>query len=121
MYVKCATLIYAHRVFDRMPERNVFSWSSLILGYGLSGNVCAALGLFDQMHMRTLRPNNVTFLGVLSAWAHGGLVKRARLYFKMMQEYGLVAELKHYASIVNCLARAGRLEEEEKFINAYGT
>ncbi|XP_050236051.1 pentatricopeptide repeat-containing protein At4g14170 [Mercurialis annua] len=117
MYVKCAVLCYGRRVFDKMPNRDVFSYSSLILGYGLSGDVSVALGLFDQMHMIGIKPNDVTFLGVLSACAHGGLVEKAHSYFKMMQDCGLVAELKHCASMVDCLARAGRLEEAEKFIN----
>eukprot|EP00257_Ricinus_communis_P007131 XP_002523226.2 pentatricopeptide repeat-containing protein At4g14170 [Ricinus communis] len=117
MYIKCGMLAYAHRFFDKMPERDVFSWSSLILGYGLSGNVSVALCLFDQMHMRGIKPNDVTFLGILSACGHGGLVEQARSYFKMMQNYGLVAELRHYATIVDCLARAGRFEEAEKFIS----
>ena len=86
MYVRCPTLVYAHRVFDRMPKSYVFSWSSLILGYGLSGNVCAALGLFDQMRLRAVRPNNVTFLGVLSACAHGGFVEQGHFYFKFQND-----------------------------------
>ncbi|XP_020536211.1 pentatricopeptide repeat-containing protein At4g14170 isoform X2 [Jatropha curcas] len=116
VYVKCAILGYAHRVFDRMSERDVVSWSSLILGYGLSGNVSVALELFDQMHLRGVRPNDVTFLGVLSACAHGGLVEQARVYFKMIPDCGLVAELKHYACMVDCMGRAGLLEEAERFI-----
>lgn len=116
MYVKCAALAYAHSVFDEMSERDVFSWSSLILGYGLSGNVSVALALFDQMHMGGIKPNDVTFLGVLSACAHGGLVEEARSYFKMIKDYGLVAGFKHYASMVDCLGRAGLLEEAERFM-----
>ncbi|XP_065879787.1 pentatricopeptide repeat-containing protein At4g14170 [Euphorbia lathyris] len=116
MYVKCGMLIYAHRFFDKMLERDVFSWSCLILGYGLIGNVSVALGLFDQMHSIGIKPNNVTFLGVLSACAHGGLVEQSRSYLKLMQDYRVVPELKHYASVVDCLGRAGLLEEAEKFV-----
>lgn len=116
-YVKCAALNYSHNLFDKMPERDVISWSSLILGYGLSGNVEIALGLFDRMHAAGVKPNNVTFLGALSACTHTGLVERANRYFEIMKEYGVVPELKHYACMVDCLGRAGLLEEAERFID----
>ncbi|KAK0608827.1 hypothetical protein LWI29_036612 [Acer saccharum] len=116
MYVKCANLTYGRRVFDKMLARDVISWSSLILGYGLNGSASIALDLFDQMLKERIKPNDVTFLGILSACAHGGLVQKAHKYFKTMQDFEVVAELKHYASMVDCLARAGLLEEAERFI-----
>ncbi|GFS32763.1 pentatricopeptide repeat (PPR) superfamily protein [Actinidia rufa] len=116
MYMKCAALHYGHKVFDKMRDRDVISWSALILGYGLSGCVDIAFGLFDQMRMQGLKPNDVTFLGVLSACTHGGLVERARSCFKMMEDYAVVAELKHYACMVDCLGRAGLLTEAETLI-----
>ncbi|KAJ8766827.1 hypothetical protein K2173_008381 [Erythroxylum novogranatense] len=116
MYVKCAILTYARRMFNKMRRRDVFSWSSLILGYGLGGNVDIALELFDRMEKAGVMPNDVTFLGVLTACAHGGLVERARSYFRMIQDCGLVAGLKHYATMVDCLGKAGLLEEAEKLI-----
>lgn len=116
VYVKCATLTYAHRVFNRMNRRDVISWTSLILGYGLSGNVSIALELFDDMVAKGVKPNQVTFLGILSACAHGGLAERASSCFEMMGDYGVKPELKHYASMVDCLARVGLLEHAEDFI-----
>ncbi|XP_022776996.1 pentatricopeptide repeat-containing protein At4g14170 [Durio zibethinus] len=116
MYLKCATLSYAHRVFNMINQRDVISWSSLILGYGLSGNVSIALELFDNMVAKGVKPNQVTFLGILSACAHGGLAERASSCFEMMGAYGVTPELKHYASMVDCLARAGLLEQAEDFI-----
>ncbi|GAV79355.1 PPR domain-containing protein/PPR_2 domain-containing protein [Cephalotus follicularis] len=121
MYVKCASLSYAHRVFGKMPERDVITWSSLILGYGLNGKVNVALELFDQMCMTGVDPNGVTILGVLSACAHGGLVERSRWCFEMMKEYGVAGQLKHYASMVDCLARAGHLEEAARVIEEMPT
>ncbi|CAN0905116.1 Pentatricopeptide repeat-containing protein At4g14170 [Linum grandiflorum] len=116
MYVKCFKLTYAQMIFDAMPVKDVFTWSSMILGYGLSGNVSYALWLFDKMLVRGVKPNDVTFLGVLSACAHGGLVEEGRLYFERMKEHGVVPELKHYANMVDCLGRAGRLEEAESLV-----
>ncbi|CAH8358398.1 unnamed protein product [Eruca vesicaria subsp. sativa] len=116
MYVKCSRLAYAQRVFDKMPRRDVISWSSLVLGYGLDGDVAMSLKLFEEMLQQGVKPNAVTFLGVLSACAHGGLVDKSWLYFRHMHEYKIVPELKHYASMADCLARAGLLEEAEKFM-----
>ncbi|MBA0718268.1 hypothetical protein Golax_006023 [Gossypium laxum] len=116
MYLKCAMLTYALRVFDMMNQRDVISWSSLILGYGLSGNVTTALELFEDMIAKGIKPNEVTFLGILSACAHGGEAEIATSCFEMMRDYGVTPELKHYASMVDCLARAGLLEQAEDFI-----
>ncbi|CAH8340640.1 unnamed protein product [Eruca vesicaria subsp. sativa] len=116
MYVKCSKLAYAQRVFDKMPRRDVISWSSLVLGYKLDGDVVVSLKLFEEMLQEGVKPNAVTFLGVLSACAHGGLVDKSWLYFRHMHEYKIVPELKHYASMADCMARAGLLEEAEKFM-----
>ncbi|XP_052200466.1 pentatricopeptide repeat-containing protein At4g14170 [Diospyros lotus] len=116
MYVKCAALCHGHKVFDKMPEKDVISWSSLILGYGLGGYVDVAIELFDKMQKQHVKPNGITFLGVLSACTHGGLVKNAQSIFRMMKDYGVVAELKHYACMVDCLSRAGLLTEAERLI-----
>ncbi|KAF6149407.1 hypothetical protein GIB67_016945 [Kingdonia uniflora] len=116
MYVKCGSLGSSHKVFDRMPERDVISWSSLILGYALNGNVGIALDLFDAMGMDEVKPNDVTFLGVLTACAHSGMVDRAQTYFNAMKEYGVLAELKHYACMVDCLGKVGLLTEAERFV-----
>ncbi|KAK8487006.1 hypothetical protein V6N13_042448 [Hibiscus sabdariffa] len=116
MYLKCAVLTHARRVFNMMNQRDVISWSSLILGYGLSGDVSTALELFENMIAKGVKPNEVTFLGILSACAHGGLAEKASSCFEMMGDYGVTPELKHYASMVDCLARAGHLEQAEEFI-----
>ncbi|KAF5180030.1 Pentatricopeptide repeat-containing protein [Thalictrum thalictroides] len=117
MYVKCSALGSGHTVFNRMQERDVISWSTLILGYGLNGSVSVALELFEWMCADRVKPNDVTFLGVLSACAHAGMVDKARAFFDMMKDYGVVAELKHYACMVDCLGKAGLIEEAEMFID----
>ncbi|KAJ4962990.1 hypothetical protein NE237_022929 [Protea cynaroides] len=118
MYVKCASLSYAQKIFSLMRERDVISWSALILGYGMNGSVNIALELFDLMCSEGFKPNDVTFLGVLSACVHAGMVRQAHVLFDMMKDYKVVPELKHYACMVDCLSRAGLLEEAERFIEA---
>ncbi|KFK25467.1 hypothetical protein AALP_AA8G118500 [Arabis alpina] len=95
---------------------NAITDISVILGYGLDGDVVTSIKLFDEMIQEGIEPNEVTFLGVLSACAHGGLVEKSWLYLRQMQEYKIVPELKHYASVADCMSRAGLLEEAEKFM-----
>ncbi|XP_077211176.1 pentatricopeptide repeat (PPR) superfamily protein [Tasmannia lanceolata] len=116
MYVKCGLFGFARRVFDNMPERDVISWSAMILGHGLNGRVAVALGLFERMRLEGVKPNSVTFLGVLSACSHAGMVEDAWKFFNMMKDYEVVPELKHYACMVDVLGRAGLLVEAERFV-----
>ncbi|ESQ56235.1 hypothetical protein EUTSA_v10027059mg [Eutrema salsugineum] len=116
MYVKCSNMACARKVFVNMQRKDVISWSSLILGYGLDGDGVVSINLFEEMLKEGIKPNAVTFLGVLSACAHGGLVERSWMYLRQMQECKIVPELKHYASVADCMARAGFLEEAERFM-----
>ncbi|XP_072983803.1 pentatricopeptide repeat-containing protein At4g14170 [Typha latifolia] len=116
MYVKCGVLGCAERVFRRMLRKDVISWSSLIVGHGLSGNVDVALKLFEEMTAERTEPNSVTFLGVLSACGHAGMVDEAGEVFDRMNKCGVKPELKHYSCMADALGRAGRLAEAERFI-----
>ncbi|XP_039136749.1 pentatricopeptide repeat-containing protein At4g14170 [Dioscorea cayenensis subsp. rotundata] len=114
LYVKCGDFSYAEKVFDGMSERDVISWTALILGHGLNGRANVAFKMFDEMRKERIEPNMVTFLGVLSACAHAGMVEKAWGYFSMMNEFGVACELKHYACLIDAMARAGQLEEAER-------
>ncbi|XP_038990355.1 pentatricopeptide repeat-containing protein At4g14170 isoform X2 [Phoenix dactylifera] len=116
MYVKCGAFGYAEMVFRMMPDRDVISWSALILGHGLNGHASAALKLFEEMSAEGIQPNSVTFLGVLSACAHAGMVEKAWAFFDRMKQCGTEPELKHYACMADALGRAGQLAEAERFI-----
>ena len=74
LYVKCGNLVYARRVFDQMQEKNEISWSTIISGYGMHGHAREALDLFDQMKVLQ-QPDHITFVSVLSACSHGGLIQ----------------------------------------------
>lgn len=110
MYSKCGRIEDARRVFDHMPEKNVFSWTSMIDGYGKIGMPNEALELFHIMQQCCVEPNHVTFLGALSACAHAGLVAKGREIFESMErDYSLKPRMEHYACIVDLLGRAGNL------------
>ncbi|PWA99375.1 tetratricopeptide repeat (TPR)-like superfamily protein [Artemisia annua] len=117
MYGKCGRMDLAYRVFSRMSERNVSSWTSMIVGYAMHGHVSEALECFRCMREASVRPNGVTFVGVLSACVHGGVVQEGKCYFNMMKnEYGIEPWLQHYGCMVDLLGRCGLLEEAREMI-----
>lgn len=117
MYFKCSSLSDGYMVFKSSSERNVATWTALISGYGQHGRVVEVLELFHQMIEDGFLPNHVTFLVVLSACSHGGLVDEGRKYFSSMRrDYGIRPRREHYAAVVNMLGRAGRLDEAYDFV-----
>jgi len=117
MYGKCGRLDLAYKVFATMEERNVSSWTSMIVVYGMHGHVKEALECFRRMREAGVRPNYVTFIGVLSACVHGGAVREGRIYFDMMKNaYGIAPQLQHYGCMVDLLGRAGLLEDARRMI-----
>ncbi|WOL14633.1 hypothetical protein Cni_G23413 [Canna indica] len=112
MYAKCGRTDLAYKVFSRMARRDVSSWTAMIMGLAMHGEEVAALDFFRAMQQEGVRPNQVTFVGVLSACAHGGLVDEGMNYLEAMTEdYNLVPTLAHYGCVVDMLGRVGRLEE----------
>lgn len=117
LYAKCGSINDAKREFLEMPEKNEISWNAIITGYSQNGFGSEALNLFDEMTLLGVMPNHVTFLGVLSACSHVGLVNEGLYYFKSMRkEHDLVPKLEHYACAVDLLGRAGFLCRARKFI-----
>ncbi|GFP84137.1 pentatricopeptide repeat-containing protein at1g77170 [Phtheirospermum japonicum] len=117
MYGKCGRMDLAYNVFVRMDEKNVSSWTSMIVGYGAHGHVMDALACFDRMRREGIRPNHVTFVGVLSACVHGGMVQEGKHYFNMMTSgYGIKPLLAHYGCMADLLGRAGLLDEAKLMV-----
>eukprot|EP01018_Ginkgo_biloba_P034183 Gb_33070 [translate_table: standard] len=117
MYVKCGSIQIARWLFDRMPKRNVVSWSAMIAGYGMHGHGEDALKLFFQMQEAGLKLDHIIFVSVLSACSHAGLVKEGwRFFDSMVRDHCITPRLEHYACMVDLLGRAGRLDEAQNFI-----
>jgi pentatricopeptide repeat protein len=113
MYTKCGFLVKAQEVFDNLTFRDcLVSWNALIAGYGDRGDCDKVLSLFDDMVAKEgVRPDMVTFLGVLGACKHSGLVDKGCLYMRAMYDiYGITPMLEHYACLVDLLHRAGQLD-----------
>lgn len=119
MYCKCGLLGEAVDVFKKMVSKDVKSWTAMILGYGMHGEARDAILIFYQMAEEGFRHDEVTFLAVLSACSHGGLVTEGTSFFKMMiQDYGLKPKLEHYGCMIDLFGRAGLLEEAHTLIKS---
>lgn len=116
-YAKCGDAKAARMVFDSMGEKNVVTWGAMIGGYGMQGDGNGSLVLFRDMLKEELEPNEAVFTTILAACSHSGMVgEGSRLFNFMCGELNFVASMKHYACMVDMLARAGNLEEAFHFI-----
>jgi pentatricopeptide repeat protein len=117
MYFKCSCICDGRLLFDKCLSRNTITWTTLISGYGKHGRVVEVLDSFHRMISESFRPNYVTFLAVLVACSHGGLIDEGHKYFQsMIKEYGMVPQAKHYAVMVDLLGRFGKLKEAYEFV-----
>ncbi|CAN6439874.1 unnamed protein product [Victoria cruziana] len=119
MYAKCGDIENAVRLFDKMPDRDVVSWDVIIEGLALHGRAKDALAHFDRMKNEGVDPDDITFIGVLSACSHAGFVEEGFLHFdSMTKEYGIEPKVEHYACLVDLLGRAGRLHEALQIVES---
>ncbi|KAG1334474.1 pentatricopeptide repeat-containing protein DOT4, chloroplastic-like [Cocos nucifera] len=117
MYAKFGCMDRAKRIFGMMPKRDVISWTSVIVGYAINGRGMEALEVFCQMLDARAEPNSITFIGVLSACDHNGLVDDGiNMYRIMCQDYSLKPEIEHCGCMVDMFARAGLLKEADDFV-----
>ncbi|KAL6011204.1 hypothetical protein ACLOJK_001649 [Asimina triloba] len=117
MYAKCGGVHIARKLFNTMHEPHVTTWNAMIDGYGTHGFGEAAVELFEEMRKSPIKPNDVSFLCVLSACSHSGFVDEGRRHFiSMKQDYGIEPSMDHYGSMVDILGRAGKLDEAWDFI-----
>ncbi|XP_044954490.1 putative pentatricopeptide repeat-containing protein At1g68930 [Hordeum vulgare subsp. vulgare] len=117
LYGKCGSIEDAHRLFDEMPFHDQVSYTALVSGYAQFGKAKETIDLFEKMLLKGVKPNGVTFIGVLSACSRSGLVEKGRSYFhSMQQDHGIVLLDDHYTCMIDLYSRSGRLKEAEEFI-----
>lgn len=122
MYAKCGAVNEALRVFNQLPERDLVSWTSMITAYGSHGQAFEALNLFKKMLESNIKPDRVTFLAVISACSHAGLVDEGCYYFNMMlNDYKIQPTIAEYSCLIDLLGRAGRLYEAYGILTEYVT
>lgn len=116
-YGKCGSIEDAQKVFDEIDRKDMISWNIIISCYGYSASPRKAIILFHQMQDEGYKPNRVTFISLLVACSHAGLLGEALLYFEEMgRAYNITPDEAHYACIVDCFGRAGQLEKAYDFI-----
>ncbi|PKI76123.1 hypothetical protein CRG98_003484 [Punica granatum] len=119
MYAKCGRIDMAWKVFEETRDKEVSTWNAMIGGVAIHGRAEDAIELLVEMQREKLEPNGITFVGVLTACAHSGLVDEGlKILSSMERVYGVKPGVEHYGCIVDLLGRSGRLEEAEEVIRS---
>lgn len=118
MYAKCGAIREALLLFHGVSkcQTDVLIWNAMIGGLATHGLVEESLKLFKEMQVVGVRPDEITYLCLLTACAHGGLVKEAWYFFESLRKFGMTPIREHYACMVDVLARAGHLATAYQFI-----
>ncbi|KAK4769902.1 hypothetical protein SAY87_030434 [Trapa incisa] len=117
LYAKCGCIDFAQRVFVHMEVRNAITWNSMICGLAQNGRAEEALQIFHDMIQEGTKPDYISFIGVLFACSHTGLVDEGRKHFLLMsEEYKIRPGVEHYNCMVDLLGRAGMIKEAEELL-----
>lgn len=117
MYAKCGCIELAYRVFEEMPFRDVFTFTSLISGLANHGESARAITLLERMKRERVKPNEITFICVLNACSRMGLVEEGLRVFESMSDvYGIKPGVEHYGCLVDLLGGVGMLEQAKKVV-----
>ncbi|XVE73554.1 hypothetical protein DITRI_Ditri11bG0127900 [Diplodiscus trichospermus] len=112
MYCKCGRLELGVNIFNQMKERSIVTYNTIISAHGIYGLEELVFQFFEQMKEARIRPNKVTFIALLTACSHAGLVDRGlSLYHSMIYDYNIPLDMEHYSCIVDLLGRAGHLDD----------
>ncbi|CAO2820237.1 unnamed protein product [Amaranthus hypochondriacus] len=111
MYAKCGQIEHAINVFKGLIKKDLVSWNIIIGGLAMHGHASDALAFFDEMKNVGVKPDAVTFVNVLCACTHIGLVDEGLAYFQSMTSYSISPRIEHYGCLIDLYARAGRLVE----------
>ncbi|KAF5187160.1 Pentatricopeptide repeat-containing protein [Thalictrum thalictroides] len=117
MYVKSGSLATAEKIFKEIDIKDKFSWTTMISGFAVHGCGSDAVQVFSDMLRSGVDPNEVTFVALLSACSHAGLIDEGSKWFDIMSKvYLLEQKIEHYGCMVDLFGRAGRVEEAEHFV-----
>ncbi|KAL7584362.1 hypothetical protein Lser_V15G46291 [Lactuca serriola] len=112
MYSKCGNMKEAQRIFNKMKQHDVISFNTLITGFAAHGDGFSAIDLIKKMKKDGFQPDRITYIGVLTACSHSGLIKEGEKLFESIP----TPDVDHYACMVDLLGRVGKLDEAKKLI-----
>ncbi|CAH9099700.1 unnamed protein product [Cuscuta europaea] len=112
MYSKCGSMDDAKRTFQSMECRDVVSYNALVTGFAAYGNGVEAVDLLWRMEAENIKPDRITYMGVLTACSHAGLVDEGQRIFESIK----APEVDHYACLVDLLGRNGKLDDAKGLI-----
>ncbi|KAL8156215.1 hypothetical protein AgCh_001344 [Apium graveolens] len=118
LYGKCGRLNDAMSLFYEVPRRNPIPWNAVISCHAIHGHGETCLQLFGDMLDEGVNPDHVSFVSLLSACSHSGLVSQGQWCFDLMHKCGVKPSLKHYGCMVDLLGRAGHLDKAYNFIKS---
>ncbi|OVA03653.1 Pentatricopeptide repeat [Macleaya cordata] len=120
MYSKCGDISGSLKIFQNTKiGKDLVTWNSMICAYAHHGYGREALDTFLEMKLRGKEPNDIAFVGVLSACSHAGLITEAQDQFSsMLKDHGIVPSEEHYACMVDIFCRAGRVREAKELIDS---
>lgn len=118
MYAKSGNISKALQLFENMKDKTIITWTTMIAGLAFHGLGKEALRVFSRMEEEgRVKPNEVTFIAILSACSHVGLVELGRDYFTSMRsKYGIEPKIEHYGCMIDLLGRAGHLQEAKELV-----
>uniref|UniRef100_A0A803QUS9 DYW domain-containing protein n=1 Tax=Cannabis sativa TaxID=3483 RepID=A0A803QUS9_CANSA len=117
MYAKCGSIEEAYTVFQCTEERNIVLWNAMISGFARHACSLEVMILFEKMQQSGMFPNEVTYISVLSACSHMGLVENGRKYFELMRkEHNVSPNVVHYSTMVDILGRTGLIVDAHNLI-----
>ncbi|KAG7996169.1 hypothetical protein I3843_01G145600 [Carya illinoinensis] len=120
MYAKCGDLEGSSRAFNEILNKDLVSWNAMLFGFGLHGRASQALLLYEQMVESGVKPDKVTFIGLLMTCSHLGLIEKGRFFFQSMGSvHGISHEMDHVTCMVDMLSRGGFLAEATELANMY--
>ena len=121
MYGKCGCIAKARGIFNKMEHRNLVSWNAMIILFGNNGFRRKAMELLVKMKTTGVKPDFVTFVGLLTACNHAELVDEGRVYFQFHGRnlWGFSSNRGFFSSLIDLLGRAGRLKEADEYMEKF--
>ncbi|KAK1385392.1 Pentatricopeptide repeat-containing protein [Heracleum sosnowskyi] len=112
MYAKCGSIANASKVFNSMKSKDILAWNTIITGMAMHGHVKEAQQLFKEMVEDGVAPDDITFVAMLSAFRHAGMVEEGRKLLDCMSNiYGIEPKVEHYGSVIDLLSRTGHVQD----------